>query len=862
MKVRKRWIVATVFVALVLWKRYPTLLLEYGRQNERSKSQLIKGMRKSQTYVVPENKWLEFPLTQSSDLLRIMSNAALTELPLLEERPTGPKPGWRYALEYDLLDYHGNTTQSGRHHLRTKISEFRDQATGETFTNSVFSRNDLIPTNSRTIQIGMAKLNSRPTRLRLRLVGSDPIIGQVVARVYERRPRPNYTEPYLWQRVSRRRRERLSRASVYTPELLSSYERKNLLRWLWTPLAPIGVEGHDYMRRLLYMRIEIVGEQTGRNPQPYGAVIEPRQRRTMPLPDIDGIVELEWESIKSSAPEHPQAEIDVNWYGSLRQQRAAYHWRSVDDINSQSIPIRGGMLQIQTSQAIVVRAYFTPDDVITLPANLTELLDEKSGRLDVTPPPNWLRTYTCEPNRPVDYSIAHCRDYSTPVQVTIRRFVPPDEIAADRPSATIRTLPVIWEFLDKSGKAIDQGSVATANTISPYDCVEANYPDARVSDPTKIYFSIPPSAYKLRLRAPDGQILVTAHNRPGHHTPTTSVPTDYDRFHRLHRAERIWHLLQPDQYLHLIQRDKTVSLMLSSRPAEDDPEIMADRYEWDDFTPDGIWLARPVLIPRPNDQLIRDQAATATYFEVAPNETYRVCMVLRPNQTEFRPTLVYFAEAELDAKAEIFLDGEPIQQTELRAARGEIRLNSLSHLGGQHTLAVRTSANARFFVNHVVIDSDTRYLRRLGLRVDQALEFTYTKNTAEREILSLLFLQKSTQHTARLHIEIARAADNTTEEKTPVARTGWTHSQRNYEITPDPSATSMILGTTDDQLDAGRFCFVTLDEDLPIGDYRIRIEARDSTQGYCVLSRTTPGISERREWIIEPRLLPEVTQSR
>ena len=73
-------------------------------------------------------------------------------------------------------------------------------------------------------------------------------------------------------------------------------------------------------------------------------------------------------------------------------------------------------------------------------------------------------------------------------------------------------------------------------------------------------------------------------------------------------------------------------------------------------------------------------------------------------------------------------------------------------------------------------------------------------------------------------------------------------------LDPSETASIVVLGTEDECVSDGRVCYLPLGNDLPTGRYRIRVQHDVPSQGYVVLSKTTPGetTAKREMWYERP----------
>ncbi len=351
-----------VLLMTVLWQ-YRHEIVErweaklHSWQARRSVTDAIR----STAYFVHESKWLEFDIPTQAVGLRLLTNAAVsnTTLPLISlERP---RRGWKYALDFELLDDRLQVARQRRYHLRTRISDLQDAGREFGEGKTWFQESSLVPAQTRTIQIPLPDVNARSRRLRVRLGERDEQVKTVVARLYFKYQRPNFDQPYAWSRMSVQARQRLCRASVYPPELLSPWERQNLLRWDWTALPPLGQCDMDYQQCLIYQREDPQLGDFEYLPPPDGIICRPQIPVTIPTPVDEGSVQLRF------FPDHEvtqidRAMVDVQVHRKLLGVVARRQQRANDGSGVLQLDTSGDLLEIRTNQYLICVATWQPQN--------------------------------------------------------------------------------------------------------------------------------------------------------------------------------------------------------------------------------------------------------------------------------------------------------------------------------------------------------------------------------------------------------------------------------------------------------------------------------------------------------------------
>ena len=254
----------------------------------------IEDTVRSTAYPIEPQRWLEFDLPPHAMALRLLTNAAVSHTELPPGSMEQPRRGWRYAIEYELLDEESATRERRQYHFRARISHRQDIGTEVDERLTWFQDSDQVPTQTRTVQIPLSDTKSRTRHIRIRLASQDPQLEGVVIRVYYEHERSDFEQPYAWSRLPVVDRQRLCRASVYPPELLSPQEQRNLLRWNWTALPPRGKPSLEFQHRMIYQRENPQVADVEFLPPPDGVTCRPGIPVTIPTPAQPGVTLLEF----------------------------------------------------------------------------------------------------------------------------------------------------------------------------------------------------------------------------------------------------------------------------------------------------------------------------------------------------------------------------------------------------------------------------------------------------------------------------------------------------------------------------------------------------------------------------------------
>ncbi|MGD8909269.1 MAG: hypothetical protein PVI92_07960 [Chromatiales bacterium] len=769
----------------------------------------IADTRISIAYRLDRTRWLEFPLTGHAGKLRIITNAVVNS-PLIES----PDIGWLYALNYRLLDGAGRELVSGQFFHRTRIRTYRSEPDGDVVTQYAFLESDRVPTDSRA---HIMPLTDSATKLMLKVRYMPTPLESISARIYE----PiQYTEDKLdteWNKLTRSQRKWIARGSVYTPNLLLTDERRNLLRNRWKPLGPAGVQGRDYRLDKLFIRQGELGNPLDKELLPAGLYMDGSHRAIVHLPEERTHIRLHFTPVRRTRI--PQQEpITIRWYGSGVDKRDAskHIWTSLGTDYHQVY--EGGLLEIVCSQPYVLRAY----------------REEDSSWQEVTPDHSYLRIYALGPVHPVRYALAHMSSNDTPLRVDLRALMAPAKEG--------EAMEVDYRILDINQEVVKQGKLNFQSTPSVYDRLPDKELNERISEPLSFYFRIPSHCAAIEFRS-HSHIWISAYTRPLNLIRRVRIPEDYYRDLRDTAYQPAWFIVKPSAEKQLSDSLRTNTLIVQRRPPVDDPEIVAGRYEWEIFRPQGRWRGRHLLTLRTSQLPLREEALASLFRPIRSAIDEPINLQTTFGRESVKPTLIYIRKEKRKDEYSLFLDGELFHQSILAATQGEIRLPPIKP--GLHRLHLQSSSEIQWFINYADHVGELRLLRFSNRLEPNGMEFVYHKQSAQKEVLTGQFFSTARLSRAGLRVKVGKIRH--TEEP----QAAWTFTDRYYDLRINHNVKVPILGTKSQQASSGARFFLPLREDLEVGLYHIKIQPDPGVEGYLSLYRLKPGQSAKANIIVE-----------
>ncbi|MCK7505018.1 MAG: hypothetical protein MZV70_13675 [Desulfobacterales bacterium] len=178
----------------------------------------------------------------------------------------------------------------------------------------------------------------------------------------------------------------------------------------------------------------------------------------------------------------------------------------------------------------------------------------------------------------------------------------------------------------------------------------------RTSEPVSYYFSLPVSVKRMRL-ASRGPVLAAGYNRPPGLVRELTVPDDYYVPYLRDERQPSWFPLKPDGHERLYGENRTVLLTVQFRPPADVPDLLHGRYQWEDFHPQGRWLARPILTEWEDPGFFRPEVSPSLYRPVRPGAELTLDFATLPGLRTVSPKIVYTRKEPQPASLRTFIDG-------------------------------------------------------------------------------------------------------------------------------------------------------------------------------------------------------------
>ncbi len=777
----------------------------------------------SLVYPIKPKQWLTFALNEESPQLRIITNAHIQPADA-----NALNPNWDYAVRYELLDRNQTRIKSGLYHLHSQLSVYKD-GQGQAIYGNYYPSKSIIPLDGRFILLKLQGLQ-KVAFLRISFEAINPAILETAVRVYVPANVSEHQLATSWLRMSQEQKTKLAESSIHPEFLLSEEEKANLLKHQWQALGPVGIEGTNYQTRTLYTQNDknlepvnqdalLVASGLQADAQHYGAI---------PLPEHGGLVTLTLKALDGTALKSP-VPLGLQWFGrdpGQRWQHNAVWTNGTDHLDYQ---LDGGLLVIRPASPVIVNAYLT---TATEPKH------------DITDALLSVKTYMASVG--VDFGILHYQQQPAALRVDVRRLM---TATASPPQGQVS-----YQLSDANQHIIGSGHLSAVAQPSLFDRPDTMAEGNNVSEPSSYFFYLPAQATQLRLQSDTPGWLVNAYNQPYGHTKWQRVPEDAyianTAYNDTRDQQLAWFPLRAinDENLSLQQAVQWISGQY--HPPEDDPEMAAGHYLWQDYLPQGQVAGRYVLTDYTGEEP-RADALAGVYCALATNQDITVKLDAFKGLRSISPELIFLRGTATPFSAEFFVNQQKVAAINAMGRQGVLHIPEMAL--GYPQLRLQTNGGGQWLMNYQAHCPGQRYLKRRVFALDPnaALDFT-VQHAAEDELYSARLYSPGNM-AGRSQIKVDIQALNTLAPKA-VLSANWTYQNRLYDIRPLPSKGMPVLYAQGQTLGNGERFSIPINSDLPAGTYRIRMALTQGAPGYITLSQTKAGEHQQRRFYRETAL--------
>lgn len=804
----------SILITPLLWTQVHAWITHLQAINVHSLSSTASS---SLAYPVTAQQWIKFALPEDSSQLRIITNAHIqrTEAATVD-------PNWNYALQYELLDKKGALLKTGVYHQHSHLSTYKD-AEGQQIHGNYYLNKDLVALDGRLILLGLQGLKDLAF-LQVKLQSNHPAITETAVRVYTPTKIADHELATAWLRMNQAQKDNLAKNSIYPSSLLSASEQANLIKHQWQPLGPMGIEGKHYQTLTLYTLKDLEQENLDEFIPASGLQADAQHYGVIPIPEHGGSIALNFKALDGSVLTAP-VPFNLQWFGRDKQQRWQQDAQWNTDTASLDYQLDGGLLLIR------------PESPIVINASLTTATEPKR---DITDSLQSIKVYLSSIG--VEYGVLHFRQQPATLRIDVRRLL--------TGTGTPKHEAVHYQWLNDQQQIIADGELSATDQPSMFDRPGDITENENISDPTSYYFKLPPQVSRLRLTSSDPALLINAYNQPYASIKSQRVPEDAYVANDKQDLQLSWFPLRALNDLSLMQQQAVRWLSVQYRPTDDDPEVLAGRYLWQDYVPQGSVSARYLLSEFTGEQ-VRSDALANLYCDIPVNRDALITLSALDGLANVSPELIFLRNRTAPFSAELFLNR---QKT---LAFNSIGQQGITHLPGaplgKQLIRLNTDSGGRWLMNYQAQCAGEQYLKRrvFALNSSATLDFVVDHAAEDEAYSARLYSQSDSSERSQIKVDIE--AMNST-AASPALTTSWTYQHRVYDIRPLPTKAIPVLYSQGLSLSNGERFTIPLNSDLPAGAYHLRIALTKGQAGYITLSQIKAGVHQQRRFYRENAL--------
>lgn len=767
-------------------------------------------------YSIKPKQWLTFNLVEGTQQLKIISNAHIRKPKVLTL-----DDNWMYTLRYQLLNSDGDVITDKLYHQRSRLTSYRDEY-GDMFFGSFYSGHSLTPLDGRLIKFSMNTI-AQATTIRISFIQQNHEVEETSIRLYIPAKVSEHRLATMWLRMSDKHKETIAKHSVYPATLLSETEKINLLKHQWKPVGPVGVEGRDYTARTLYILKEIESEKLEETVLAAGLQIDSEHLGIISIPEQGGQLSLQLTAFDGSALTSP-VDVQLNWFGRTREQRWQRQIQGSADhvLPSPRYPVQGGLLQIKTDQPVLVQAFLHTDD---------------QQSLEITPKPLHITSY--QAIHGIDYQVLHENNQPTAIRIDIRQVL-------GKTSSAEKT-ELEYQWFNPQQQLVNSGFLSISSTPSVFDRLTGDLRNFSLSDPIRYYLTIPDNVSRLRLISKRDDLLVNTYNQPYQYKKIQRVPENSYILLDKKYWYPTWFVLRPTDEKNILKQQWAVRIAAQYRPPEDDPMLLADQYIWEDYRPLEPTNAHYILTKMSYGKEYRDEALSSVFCQLQPNQVNPIGLKNYGDLPRLSPELIYIRPRKSAFDFSVLIGQKQHLSMSTMGQQGSFRLSNLTH--GPHNFTIQTQDNGKWLMNMINHCQSEAFLKRRVFELNnQTLTFIYNNQQMTDQTFSAQFYTaygNDKRSVIQVSIEAMQQQPMSTIKK------NWTFTRRSYDIRAIKGAPSVVLNKHGYNLNSGERFFIPFKQDMPKGQYQIKMTLMQGAPGYVALSQLKPGIFEQRRFYRE-----------
>jgi|GEM_PF-3598999 len=739
-------------------------------------------------YLISKDDALSFKLSQAPEKVWLASTARL-------KTQNQPEAIAQYQLQVDFLDSNNQVIYSHQHNTQTDAEKdlLIDQLT---IPQRFFETLDFKAAKSRSVYFSKDKY-AEAHSVRVSLNNLTDNIKDVAISFYQRQHSNSKLSPDVrWQRMSVIDKKNKTKKHALPVDFIDENEQYAYAKYRWDPVAPDGMPEVNFQQMKLYKISKKKGfwptllwnnqiENLADNYKAVTFAVNQEEEITFNL-------------------RHPYKEdkdygVTVKWYppyASLPDVKKYYFSSASSKINQS---FGRGLVEITS----------------TIPVAVTALKYKESAFRNEK---NFISTYLISDSRSIDFEIDNINKESVLIRIDLRQHNMMEQANHEKPFL------VGFQWLDKQGKVIKTGDIATNITPDIYQQIVSNESYDRVSMASSKYFILPANVNTIRLTS-SKEVLASLSLRFEGMYHSKSLPAEVRNWFVFPDKVKYWHELKPQHWQQLEQQGRRYPIRTYHKPIFISPEIhLGDSKSNSVPTLGDHFVWRDLMTPFRDDNHITRLNSRFTYSRIKTNTNVK--RIVDKDKANSAPSLFFTRKSKRPQNTDLTINNKAITPSVVNVAWGRIDL-----LQKVESYQIDISNNdIHWYLNQQEVKKDS-YLARRGIFIEKKspIIFKVSKKANNTKLL-LLFFSIENRY-AELSIKI-KAPSN------PGVYDELTRKNKLYKLTSNSKKLGFAMQSSH-SLGQEHKMAINLLSDLPTGEYEMEVQLNNNVSGFIALNEIT-----------------------
>jgi len=756
----------------------------------------LNAKKKEKIYVLETKRFLEFPVPDSLEGLR------LSLRPVIKESLSFEQETLLYKIYYKLVDKDDQVLEERDYWVYHDIDA---NLVIEAQKRFFYEKKGLQPIHPKPIFLPLGK-KAREGKVFVKLVEEDPNVEEVLITTKFREKFPDYRKRPGWERMPKHLKETISEENIYKLRHLSKKEQDALTLNKWRPIAPAGVPDQNFEENLFFEDTEWIDESGGMGglklKLPKDGILIGPNRHFLSTNPVKSKLTLSFIEAKEPIPQT----VDIKWYG-----REVYEQKleriNINAQESITVDVDPGIVEIisPTYTFLTVKRHNSIEE----PISLTE--------------PKVTTAYIIDSQKPVIYKNIQSPESQAVYRFDFRSRVEDQSLNLGK---NVRILEV-----DKNGDLVQTHSSQIPNEVSNYE-FDRRRLKRRFSRPHPVFIYPKPETRSFIIKG-ETLSMVKAFSRPLKHRKVNFVPHDFFKPHNVLADEPGWFSIFPVNKISL-EQNGLVAFYRSQRFAPERKEYLINGdYDLQGFRPTGKWSGQSFLIEMKNPNY-KAKANSIVFSSVALNEKKQIQFASTDEKESFKPLLILKGGPSTAQKVQIRLNGKEILNQTVTKGKAHLRLPTLKP--GSYQVEVLAPLGFKAFINFTKPEGKV-YLKKTAflLRKNSPLNFEFKKRNEQETNLSIRVFQREDQ---KSHIRIQTDTKDLRNKIVDALDTS-TLPLQEWNTGPDPNHKDFIFNNLE-KINSGTPFSIFFGKDFSQKNTNIKFKLTEGEQVYIGVFELAP----------------------